>query len=309
MSRIVGIGKYVPAISHDNRDRSDFFNADENFLIEKIGVVRRAQRLASEETSDLCVGAFRDLANGSNIDPKDIDAIIVVTQNPDGSGVPHTAAIVHQKIGAGQRCATFDIGQGCAGFVYGLSVAQGLLATLDMKRILLFTCDPYSKIVDKDDRNTALLFGDAATALLMEQDGKPGWVASHFRFRTLSDSYSALQAQKGVLFMDGRAVFNFAAVNVPVELDAVLADAKMTRNSVDVFALHQGSKYIVDTIIRRMKLPIDKVPFEIENVGNTISSSIPLLIADRLKDDRLSTMILCGFGVGLSVATCILKRN
>lgn len=309
MTRIVGIGTYIPGDRRDNRPLCATFDITPDFLREKIGVLERARKADDEETSDMCVAAFRDLAERTGIGAIDVDAVIVVTQNPDGRGLPHTAAAVHAKIGANPRCATFDVSQGCAGFIYGLSIAQGLLAGGSARRVLLMTCDPYSKIVDPADRNTALLFGDGASATLLDDDSGPGWIAENFRFGMLSGERGALEAKPDGFFMDGRGVFNFAAIHVSKEIGSVLADAGLSLDQIDMFALHQGSKYIVDTIVRRMGLPREKVPFEIEHVGNTVSSSIPLLVADRLKDTNINTMLLCGFGVGLSLATCILHRT
>lgn len=310
MIRIRAIGRHIPGGRSDNREVARKFAISEDFLTDKLGVLRTARRDAGEETSDMCVAAFNDLSARTGIEAADVDAIIVVTQNPDGRGLPHTAATVHAKIGAAPRCTTFDVSQGCSGFVYGLAISQGFLEAANLQRAVLFTADPYSKILDMDDRNTALLFGDAATATLIEVgDQGEGWRPEHFRFRSLSDGRGDLENRDGRLHMNGRGIFNFAATAVPQDIDAVLAAAGLDRTAVDRFLLHQGSKYIVDTLCKRMGLPPAKVPFDILDYGNTVSSSIPLLLRDRLDDESLQRILLCGFGVGLSTATCILTRG
>jgi 3-oxoacyl-[acyl-carrier-protein] synthase-3 len=309
MSRILAIGRHIPQGRADNRTAAGKFDLDEDFLAEKLGVLRAARRAPDEETSDLCVAAFHDLARRTGLTADGIDAVIVVTQNPDGRGLPHTAAAVHAKIGAPASCAAFDISQGCAGFVYGLSISEGFLAAAGLKRAVLFTADPYSKIIDPDDRNTALLFGDAAAATLIEAgDAGPGWRPSHFRFQSLSAERDALENRGGTLYMNGRGIFNFAATGVPREVQAVLAAAGLEPAAIDLFALHQGSKYIVDALCKRLALPAEKVPYDILDYGNTVSSSIPLLLSERLDDPSRRRMLLCGFGVGLSTATCLLTR-
>ena len=310
MTRVTAIGRYIPEGRFDNRSTREKFDLTDDFLSDKLGVLQTARRAPDEETSDLCAAAFRDLAGRCGIEAGDIDAVILVTQNPDGRGLPHTAAAVHAKIGAAPGCAAFDVSQGCAGFVYGLSIAQGFLAAAGLRRAVLFTADPYSKILDPDDRNTALLFGDAATATLVEAgDAGAGWRPHHFRFLSLSDRRDMLENRNGALFMNGRGIFNFAATSVPAEIDAVLDAAGLDADAIDLFLVHQGSKFIVDTLCKRMTLPPGKVPFEVQQYGNTVSSSIPLLLADRLGEKGLDRMLLCGFGVGLSAATCILSRT
>jgi 3-oxoacyl-[acyl-carrier-protein] synthase-3 len=252
------------------------------------------------------VKAFANLQEKSGLDKNQVRCIIVVTQNPDGDGLPHTSAIVHKKLELGPDCAAFDISLGCSGFVYGLSVIESFMAANRMTCGLLFTCDPYSKIINPEDKNTSLLFGDAATVTLVND--KPRLRSIDFAFGTKGSEGEALVSTKGVLSMDGRAVFNFSATEVPVQIRKLLEENALGIEDIDIFLLHQGSKYIIDTIARRLGLGAEKVPSNLKNMGNTVSSSIPMLLNQYLHEGNVRTILLSGFGVGLSWASSLLKR-
>ena len=309
LDNIIGIaemGSYVPDSLSSNQEKKSVFEIDDNFLNTKIGIDFTSRKNSDEETSDLCVKAFEDLNTKIILEKNDIKCIVVVTQNPDGDGLPHTSAIVHHKLGLADDCAAFDISLGCSGFVYGLSVIESFMASNQIKNGLLFTCDPYSKIVDPKDKNTALLFGDAATVALIND--KPRFISLSFSFGTRGSEGRALISNNRVLSMDGRAVFAFSATEVPVQIRRLLEKNGYTLENIDLFLLHQGSKYIIDTITRRLGISVDKVPTNLKNMGNTVSSSIPLLLNEYLNKAKIKTILLSGFGVGLSWASGILQR-
>lgn len=309
MTAILGIATYIP------EDRQDWsaasaFAVPPGFLDGKIGTARVARKKAAEDTSDLCCAVFAALQRKIVVPLDRVACLVVVTQNPDGCGLPHTAAAVHAKIGAPSTAATFDLSQGCAGYIYGLSVVGAFLASQNADFGLLFTCDPYSKIVDPADRDTALLFGDAASVTLIGRTGTAGaWAAHAFRFQSVTGERTALENRSGKLYMNGRGIFNFAATVVPREVKAVLCANNLAKNDVDKYLFHQGSKYIVETLAHRLDLPSEAVPQKIQNIGNTVSSSIPLVFEDLIDRPELRRMLMCGFGVGLSVATCLVERS
>ncbi len=307
MIGVAAIGTHVPPDRLDNASRLAELETDAAFIEGKIGVTAVARKPAGTETSDLCVAAFGDLSRRTGIAAEQLDCLCVVTQNPDGAGLPHTSAIVHGKLAASTKCAVFDISLGCSGFVHALSLMSAFMTANGMRRGVLLTADPYSKIIAPDDRNTVLLFGDAASATLLEADPRlprPG----HFRFATDSRWRDALKSENGRLLMNGRDVFNYCAQAVPPLIQACLDAGKVMASDIDAFLLHQGSRFIVDTITRRLCVPAERVPIEIGRAGNTVSSSIPLMLADRLQDKTWKRMLLCGFGVGLSAAACLLER-
>ena len=171
---------------------------------------------------------------------------------------------------------------------------------------LLFTADPYSKIVDPDDKNTAMLFGDAATVTLISDE--PQFVAGKFSFGTSGKEGHALSCKDGTLEMNGRAVFSFSARTVPLDVRKVVEGNDLNLNDIDKFVFHQGSKYIVDTISQRLGLPAEKVAFDMYEYGNTVSSSIPLILESEIMDANNNHIVISGFGVGLSWASTVLNR-
>lgn len=290
----------------DNLQTMRRFEVTESFVRDKIGIVRVARKRDDQETSDLCVEVIAPLLEAHGVGPDGVECLILVTQNPDGRGLPHTAAIVHGKLGLGEHCAAFDISLGCSGYVYGLSAATAFMSANGMRCGLLVTADPYSKIVDPDDRDTAMLFGDAASVTLLTDD--PRWTVGAVDFGTAGARHENLIIDvDGRLHMNGRQVFNFSATTVPASLQRALEKNGVTMDEVDQVILHQGSRYIVDTIARRMGVA-DKAPFAAADYGNTVSSSIPLALTEHLGEE-VRTVLISGFGVGLSWASTVLRRH
>jgi 3-oxoacyl-[acyl-carrier-protein] synthase III len=289
-----------------NLDRADELDASEDFIRDKIGMINTARKPEDWETSDLGVAAAEKAIRGADIDPVDIDCLIVVTQNPDGNGLPHTSAIVHKKLRLSENCAAFDISLGCSGYVYALSIISSFMTANELNCGLLITADPYSKIVNEHDRNTAMLFGDAASATIMTQG--PIWRLGNFDFGTKGELHDALEIDdSGKLFMNGRAIFNFSATGVPKSIQRCLERNATTVDEIDLFVLHQGSKFIVDTIGRRINAA-EKTPFLAAEYGNAVSSSIPIILAD-IDGTSQRRIVISGFGVGLSWGTALLEWN
>ena len=304
MIGIEAIGTYIPEKRIDNLARMQNFGVDEVFLRSKTGMLNLAVKDDEEDTSDLCMSAFSDLQSKVSFEMAEIDCLVVCTQNPDGHGLPHTSAIVHGKLGLPTSCAVFDISLGCSGFVYGLSVIQGFMLANGFQKGLLFTADPYSKIVDDKDKNTSLLFGDAATVSLISDT--PRWKTGKFLFGSQGAENEAIkvQSESGKLDMNGRGVFSFTATVVPNHIRDMLKMNDLIVEDIDLFALHQGSRFIVDTLQKRLGLEAAKVPFVAENYGNTVSSSIPLILSALSGHER--KIVISAFGVGLSWASTVL---
>jgi len=308
---IESIGSYVPANRESNLGMKSKFDVDEDFLLEKLGVEQVSRKSPDEETSDLCIKAFDCLNTKVRISLAEVDCLVVCTQNPDGGGIPHTSAIVHGKLGLPERCACFDISLGCSGYVYSLSIVKAFMESNELKRGLLFTADPYSKIIDPKDKNTMLLFGDAATVTLLgeSKDGVGSWIPGAFSFASRGKKWQALHNHNRYLVMNGRAIFNLSVTQVPLQIKQLLDAAGLSSSDVDLFLFHQGSKYMVEQLSMRMNLPADKVPINLAKQGNTVSSTIPLLLEKCLDNENLRTIVMSGFGVGLSWASCLLSRR
>ena len=306
MIGIESIGTYLPVGRIDNRQRMAQLETDETFLSEKTGMLRLAIKADGEETSDLCIHAYRDLQAKTGLKSDEVECIVVCTQNPDGHGLPQTSAIVHGKLDLPESCAAFDISLGCSGFVYSLSVIQGFMQANGFTKGVLFTADPYSKIVDQNDKNTCLLFGDGATASLISS--RAIWRSGKFLFGSRGKDSASIEIAEGTdkVAMNGRSVFAFSATVVPKNIITMLAANCLSIADIDIFVLHQGSRYIVDNLQKRLGVDSSKVPFLASDYGNTVSSSIPLLL--NTIDATAKQVVIAGFGVGLSWASTVLSR-
>ena len=304
-SHLINIGTYLPEARIDNLKRLEEFDVDEDFIVKKTGVVSVSRKAENETAVSMCLKAWEQLLAKEPTATEDVDALIVVTQNPDNN-IPHTSAILHGLLELPKNCLTFDISLGCSGFVAALATLNGLISAGTIKRGLIFTCDPYSVVVDEHDKGTALLFGDGAAVALIGDEGE--FEVGSFDFGTNGKNGHYLKTVDGRLEMRGNAIFNFAATSVPKSIQAVLDTSGLTVGDIDLFALHQGSRYIVETIAKRMKLPAEKAPFVAAEYGNVVSSSIPFILEPYLKNRDVNNIVICGFGVGLSWTTSILTR-
>lgn len=308
MIGIESIGSYLPDAIIDNTSRADLFKIESDFIIKKIGFEVLRRKNSKDDTSDLCVFAWNDLCRNTTCPIDEIECIVVCTQNPDGHGLPHTAAIVQNKLGCTNQVAAFDISLGCSGYVYGVTIIQSFMNANGMKKGLLFTADPYSKVLNPDDRNTELLFGDAATCTLFSTT--PRYTTLKSLFATDGSGADAIQRKfpSGILEMKGQDVFMFAMKKVPAQIQQCLMINNLTLDDISIFLLHQGSRYIVENLRNRLSLPPEKAPFLASNIGNTVSSSIPLSL-QATWEARYDKVLLSGFGVGLSWATTILQQQ
>ncbi|KGI78511.1 ketoacyl-ACP synthase III [Oleiagrimonas soli] len=308
MIGIKAIGSFVAGERVSNLDRRDRAGKDEMFIRDKIGFEQVAKKPASMDTSDMCVEAMSELEAASDIKRADVDCLIVCTQNPDAHGLPHTSAVVHKKLGLSQDVACFDISLGCSGYVYGLATITSFMQAQGLRSGLLFTADPYSKIIDPDDWDTELLFGDAATVTWIGEQSiyscRPGMFGTN---GALGHSIEVPE-RGGTLHMLGSNVFKFSMTAVPEQVGNYLERESLAVHDVDEFLFHQGSRFIVENLAKRMKLPASKVPFEAGETGNTVSSSLPLMLQKRLETTP-NRILMSGFGVGLSWATIVLEKN
>lgn len=307
MIGIRSIASYIPEGRIDNIAQAHSFDRDEAFVDVKLGTRSLSVKAEGEETSDLSVRAIQNLlAKNPDLKLEDVQALVVVTQNGDAEGLPHTSAIVQHKLGIPMNAACFDVSLGCSGYVYGLYVLKGFMQSIGLKNAILVTADPYSKIVDREDRMTTLLFGDAATATWLTED--PVWELGPARFGGDGGGAEYLVVKDGHFHMNGRQVFNFASLKIIPHMQEVLDELSLSLDDVDAFCLHQGSGAIVDAIAKRLGDNGNKVIKDMFGAGNTVSSSIPMLLEHYAFDGKWRNAMLSGFGVGLSWGSALLVR-
>jgi len=304
---IDSIAYYLPNHRLDTLGFCNRFDVSERLIREKTGFLKLVQKEDEQETSDLAVQAVRRLASETALVLDDVECIAVVTQNPDGFGLPHTSAIVHNKLSLRNTCSAFDISLGCSGYVYALSLMKGFMQNNQLSTGILITADPYSKIIDKDDKNTCLLFGDAATATLLTEQGD--WQLGLCDFGTDGAGNNVLNVDDArTLHMNGRAVFNYSVKYIPQSILKTLEKNQMQLSDINHVVMHQGSKFIIQTLAERLSIENQHLFFAYE-YGNTISSSIPLVLAKEQFLEKSGNVLISGFGVGFSWATSILTNN
>lgn len=305
--KLHSVASYVPVEAIDNLQQAGKFEESEEFIRTKIGAEWLPRKRADEETSDMAVKAVRRLMTKAYLKEVDIHALILVTQNGDGHNLPHTSALVHAKLGLPKSVAVFDLSLGCSGYVYGLQVLKGFMQVSGFRNGILVTADPYSKIVDSSDRNTTLLFGDAATATLLSEDGS--WELSNPIMGSDGAGAGNIIVKDGRLCMNGRQVFNFAVTLIPAQIKDLLKREGLEEDDIDSYCMHQGSAGIVEAIAYRMPRVRDRFVTRLSKTGNTVSSSIPLLLEDEIRNSKNKSILISGFGVGLSWATMILRKR
>jgi 3-oxoacyl-[acyl-carrier-protein] synthase-3 len=301
------ISSEIPTLRIENAPRARAAGIDENVLRDCIGIKRISRRAPRQETSDLCVAAALKLFEAEHVSPSEVDCAAVVTQNPDGYGIPHTASIVQVKLGLPESCASFDIGLGGSGYVYGLSIVKSFMESNGLRCGLLFTCDPYSRVIDEFDGCEALIFGDAASVTLLTDN--PRWAIGRFDSGTSGSrghSFDVRLRLGGRLHMDHGIISEVAVERGTSSLRKAIALNELTIDQIDRGMVHQGSREVVRRIGQGLGVP-DKAGFYAEDYGDTVSSSIPIALAQNIAPtDRV--VALCGYGTGLSWATTVLTR-
>lgn len=273
-------------------------------LQSRLGFHALARKDDAEDTTDLAVAAVQQLV-AQGLDLATVDCLCAVTQNPNGAGIPSLAADLHGRLGLSLDVAAFDVAHGCSGYVYALALTQAFMAAQGLRTGLLVTCDPYSKIVDPEDYQTALIFGDAAAATLLTEDCQ--WRIGAMDFGTAGSMREALLVgPTRRLRMDGKRISRFCLVTVPQSIQRALARNGLTLEDVDEVLLHQASRYVVEAIGSALNAS-EKTSFHAAGYGNTVSSSLPIALA-RHVPATTRRVLISGFGVGLSWASTVLTR-
>ncbi|MGH0554162.1 beta-ketoacyl-ACP synthase III [Bacillus pretiosus] len=303
---ILGIGRYVPEKVVTNHDLEKIVDTSDEWIRTRTGIAER--RIADDtiDTSYMAVEASKKALEDAGISGEDIDLILVATVTPDRA-FPAVACVIQEAIGA-KHAAAMDLSAACAGFMYGMITAQQFIQTGTYKNVLVVGSDKLSKIVDWNDRNTAVLFGDGAGAIVMGAVSEGRGVLS---FELGADGSGGKHLyQDEYVMMNGREVFKFAVRQLGDSCLRVLEKAGLTQEDVDFLVPHQANIRIMESARERLNLPQEKMSMTIEKFGNTSASSIPIAMVEELQNGRIQDgdlIILVGFGGGLTWGAVALR--
>ena len=328
-SRILGTGHYLPPNVRTNADLEKMVETSDAWIVERTGI--RERRIAPEGivTSDMATAAAKRAIEAAEIEAKDLDMILVGTVTPD-MPMPATAVFVQQKLGAG-TCPALDLSAACAGFIFGLSIADQFIRSGTMKNILVVGVELLSRVIDWEDRTTCVLFGDGAGAVVLgpangaSAGGKPRGILST---KIQSDgalaqslmipgggsvapqSAEVLERKRHKVHMRGQDIFKVAVKNLYSATKEALDMTGMTADEVDWICPHQANLRIIDFAATRLGVPKEKVLVNIDRVGNTSSASIPILLDESLRSGKIrtgDTVAMCALGAGISWGGAIVR--
>jgi 3-oxoacyl-[acyl-carrier-protein] synthase III len=317
---ISAIEYYLPEQELTNADLAgDFPQWSPEKIFAKTGITRRHIAAPSETSVDIAVKAAEKLFARGAVAPGQVDFLILCTQTPDFF-LPTSACIVQDRLRVSVKAGSFDINQGCAGFIYGLAAAKGLVESGAATRVLLLTADTYTRLVRKSDWNVRSLFSDGAAATLVSSalpaDGGARHFIGPFCFGTDGSGAERLIVRTGgfrtpasasaeapFVEMNGPAIFAFGLERVPQAVGELLQKDGTPLSAVDLFVFHQASSVMLEALRRSLAIPTERFFVNIADHGNTVSSTIPIALRDAHAQGRirpLDTVLLSGYGVGLS---------
>ena len=325
---IKGISCCVPKNKQFNRELSLMSSDEIEKFIEATGVEER--RIADDKTctSDLCFHAAEKLISELNWNKEDIEVLVFVSQTADYI-LPVSSVILQERLGLSNSCVAFDVPLGCSGYVYGMSIICSMMKATGLKKGILLAGDTSSKLLSQQDKSTVPLFGDAGTATAFEYDlnannlyfdlgsdgsGKNAIILKDggARNRITPNSLEYHEYESGIkrnschLVLEGMDVFSFGISQAPKTINLLLEKFDLDNEKIVYFVFHQANLMMNKMIVKKLKLPQEKVPYSLQKYGNTSSATIPLTIALNLKEELSNStkeIIVCGFGVGLSWGT------
>jgi len=299
-------------------------------VTKKVGINLRHIAGANECASDIAVKAAEKLFSEHFIDKSEIDFILLCTQSPDYF-LPTTACIIQHQLSLPTSCGALDFNLGCSGYVYGLSLSKGLIVSQVAKNVLLITAETYTKHIHPKDKGNRTLFGDAATATLISTTGfakitnfslgtdgsgfdkliiKNGACRNPKRTNNTAFDDSGNPVSSDYLYMDGTGIFNFTLEKIPELVEKTLTINELSKNDINLYVFHQANKYLLDFLQNILEIDDVKFYLYLSEVGNTVSSTIPIALSEAKKENILiGNVLIAGFGVGLSWGSCILKCN
>ncbi len=320
---IIGVGSYAPEKIVTNKDLEKIVETSDEWIVSRTGIKQRHIVEPGVATSSLAAEAAERALLDAGVSADEIDLIIVATATPDML-FPSTACLVQDKIKA-SKAAAFDLSAGCSGFAYGLVTGSQFIKSGLYKKILVIGAETLSTILDWNDRNTCVLFGDGAGAVVLGEvpsgygilgvelgaDGSGGDLlkmpAGGSRIPATNES---IEQRLHYLQMSGNDVFKFAVKVMGEAAVKALENSGLSHTDVDCLIPHQANIRIIQSAAKRLKLPMEKVVINVDNYGNTSAASIPLAMDEAMKNGRLKNndiVVLVGFGAGLTWASCVIK--
>ena len=328
---IKAISYYLPEKVVTNEDLvRDYPQWDAEKVAKKTGILERHVAAVDETAGDMAIKAAKLLFLEYKIDPSSIDFVLLCTQSPDYH-LPSTACIIQDKLEIPTSAGALDFDLGCSGYEYGLALAKGLIVGGMAKNILLLTAETYQKYLHPLDHGNRSIFGDGAAATIVSTDGRfkigefifgtNGKDADKLIVRTGSARYPEKTGEVGndeggyinaadYLYMDGSGIFNFTLEAVPIMVKQLLDRNNLGQADIDEFIFHQANKFMLSTIRKFCQFEKDKFYINLEHTGNTVSSTVPIALKDYIiKGGDASTIMLAGFGVGLSWSGVIITKS
>jgi 3-oxoacyl-[acyl-carrier-protein] synthase III len=327
-SRILGTGRGVPTKVLSNADLEKLVETSDQWITERTGIKERRVLEPGKAASDLCAEAGRAALEMAGVKPTEVDCIIVGTVTPD-MPFPATAVFVQQKLGTGP-CAAFDLSAACAGFIYGMSVGDSFIKSGQFKRVLVLGVEILTRIVDWKDRNTCVLFGDGAGAVLLGPEKQPdgdrgrGVLSTHIYADAIGaehlylpaggsrtpTSAETVAAGQHTIRMNGKAVFTHAVKNIASSCVAAMEANGMKGSDVDLVIPHQANLRILEGVAQRVGLPLDRFYLNIKSYGNTSSASIPIALDEAVREGRVKpgmSLLMTALGAGFSWGSAMVR--
>lgn len=315
--RIAGWGKYLPERVMTNAEMESLVDTSDEWITSRTGIRERRIAAAEESTCSLAVNASRAALACADVNPEDLDLVVVATCTPDYSNMPSTASLVQHALGA-PRAGAFDLNAVCSGFMYALTSASQFIASGAYKTVLVVGADVFTRILDWQDRSTCVLFGDGAGAVVLRATEQPGGLLSFVLGSDgagaqslyvpaggsrLPASAETIEARLHYVKMSGRDVFRFATRTVPDAVVQAVERAGMTMDDVDLLIPHQANVRIIDAAVRRLNMDPARAYSNVARYGNTSAASVPVALCEAIEEGRIrsgDTVVMAGFGAGLS---------
>lgn len=318
-AKITAVGSYKPSKVLTNEDMEQLVETSDEWIVSRTGIKERRIAADDEFTSDLCYEAIKNLEKKYNKDISDVDLIIVSTLTPDFR-TPSVASYVQGRLGL-ENAAAIDVNAACAGFVYGINMANAYISSGMYNKILVVAGEVLSKITDYSDRNTCVLFGDGAGAFLIENDeessfitstsGSEGKLGESLYCTDVSETMFGNDLEQiGFVNQNGKEVYKWAIKMVPREIEKVAEKANIELKDVDWFVPHSANLKMIQNICKRSEYPFERTLHSLVYYGNTSSATIPLAIddaVDRSEIKKGETLLLFGFGGGLTYSSSLIK--